>query len=135
MGHCNSSAQLSSEGRLRAYDGRVVKTAPSGVPSFRWDWQIGIGSLPKTAAVWILLLFVRFYITFLSPFFGGACKFQPSCSNYAYEAIRLHGARRGLSLAIKRLLRCRPFTKGGFDPVPEPAGGVILAGEVRGEAP
>ena len=57
---------------------------------------------------------------FMSPFFGGACKFHPSCSNYAYEAIARHGARRGLVLAVKRLLRCRPFTIGGFDPVPEP---------------
>jgi putative membrane protein insertion efficiency factor len=55
----------------------------------------------------------------LSPFFGGACKFHPSCSNYAYEAIARHGARRGVLLALKRLLRCRPFTKGGFDPVPD----------------
>jgi uncharacterized protein len=57
---------------------------------------------------------------FFSPFFGGACKFQPSCSHYAYEAILLHGVRRGTLLAMKRLLRCRPFTVGGFDPVPEP---------------
>ncbi|HUJ30795.1 MAG TPA: membrane protein insertion efficiency factor YidD [Candidatus Acidoferrum sp.] len=69
---------------------------------------------------WVLLAFVRFYIVFLSPFFGGACKFYPSCSNYAREAIAMHGARRGMALAAKRLLRCRPFTKGGFDPVPEP---------------
>jgi uncharacterized protein len=68
---------------------------------------------------WALLLLIRFYIVFLSPFFGGACKFHPSCSNYAREAIARHGTRRGLVLAAKRLLRCRPFTKGGFDPVPE----------------
>jgi len=55
----------------------------------------------------------------LAPFTGGACKFYPSCSNYAYEAVSRHGARRGGVLAIKRLLRCRPFTQGGFDPVPE----------------
>ncbi len=83
----------------------------------------------------MLLLLVRFYIAFLSPFFGGACKFHPSCSNYAYEAIRLHGAKRGLALAGKRLLRCRPFTKGGFDPVPENIVGVTLPGEIRSEAP
>jgi hypothetical protein len=59
------------------------------------------------------------YIVFLSPFFGGACKFYPSCSRYGYEAIARHGAWRGSVLAIKRLLRCRPFTKGGFDPVPD----------------
>jgi uncharacterized protein len=73
----------------------------------------------KSAAAWTLLLLVRIYITFLSPFFGGACRFHPSCSNYAAEAIALHGARRGTSLALRRLLRCNPFTKGGFDPVPE----------------
>jgi putative membrane protein insertion efficiency factor len=67
----------------------------------------------------VLLAFVRVYIVFLSPFFGGACKFYPSCSNYAHEAIAKHGARRGFVLAAQRLLRCRPFTKGGFDPVPE----------------
>jgi len=65
------------------------------------------------------LFFVRLYILFLSPIFGGACKFQPSCSNYAQEAISRHGAWRGFVLSMKRLGRCRPFTKGGFDPVPE----------------
>jgi len=55
----------------------------------------------------------------LAPFVGGACKFYPSCSNYAYEAVARHGARRGSVLAAKRLLRCRPFTQGGFDPVPD----------------
>ncbi len=68
-----------------------------------------------------MLALVRAYIIFLSPFFGGACKFYPSCSNYAYEAIARHGARRGLILAMKRLGRCRPFTKGGVDPVPDAA--------------
>jgi putative membrane protein insertion efficiency factor len=66
-----------------------------------------------------LLLLVRFYIVFLSPFFGGACKFYPSCSNYAAEAIARHGARRGFALAMKRLLRCHPFTRGGVDFVPD----------------
>jgi len=63
----------------------------------------------------------------LAPFVGGACKFYPSCSNYAYEAVARHGARRGSVLAIKRLLRCRPFTQGGFDPVPEELPGVKLS--------
>jgi uncharacterized protein len=65
-----------------------------------------------------LLAFLRIYKAFLSPFFGGACKYQPSCSNYAYEAIERLGASRGVVLALKRLLRCRPFVRGGFDPVP-----------------
>jgi uncharacterized protein len=67
----------------------------------------------------LLLFGVSFYRVFLSHFFGGHCKFYPSCSVYAQEAIAKHGARRGSWLALKRLLRCRPFTKGGFDLVPE----------------
>ena len=73
----------------------------------------------KSFGAWSLLAFVQFYKIFFSPFLGGACKFYPSCSNYAQEAIARHGARRGAWLALKRLGRCRPFTKGGFDPVPE----------------
>lgn len=49
-----------------------------------------------------------------------ACRFAPSCSHYAAEAIRLHGARRGGGLALRRLLRCTPLNAGGFDPVPPP---------------
>ncbi|MGH9756565.1 MAG: membrane protein insertion efficiency factor YidD [Candidatus Acidiferrales bacterium] len=71
----------------------------------------------RSAARWILLFLVRFYITFLSAYFGGACKFYPSCSQYAQEAIARHGAARGSWLALKRLGRCRPFTQGGYDPV------------------
>lgn len=73
----------------------------------------------RSLGAWILLGLLRFYIACLSPVFGGACKFYPSCSNYAVEAITKHGARRGFVLAAKRLLRCRPFTQGGFDPVPD----------------
>lgn len=67
----------------------------------------------------LALFSIRVYQVFLGPFFGGACKFSPSCSKYAYEAIERFGARRGAWLAAKRVLRCRPFSKGGFDPVPE----------------
>ncbi|MFZ0639366.1 MAG: membrane protein insertion efficiency factor YidD [Candidatus Acidiferrales bacterium] len=68
---------------------------------------------------WLALASVRVYQIFLGPFFGGGCKFQPSCSAYAYEAIERFGARQGARLAIGRLMRCRPFSKGGYDPVPE----------------
>ncbi len=64
---------------------------------------------------------MRAYQLILGPFLGGACRFYPSCSNYAMEAIALHGARRGAALAAKRLLRCRPFSPGGVDLVPERA--------------
>ncbi len=73
----------------------------------------------RSIGSWTLLFLVRAYIVFLSPFFGGACKFYPSCSNYAREAIERHGARRGTVLALKRLLRCHPFTRGGIDLVPD----------------
>ncbi len=73
----------------------------------------------KSGGIWFLLGFVRCYQVFLGPFLGGACKFYPSCSNYAYQAIERHGARRGIVLAMKRLGRCRPFMQGGFDPVPD----------------
>ena len=66
-----------------------------------------------------LLFAVRVYQAFFSALMPSACKFYPSCSNYAYEAIARHGARRGIVLALKRLGRCRPFTQGGFDPVPD----------------
>jgi hypothetical protein len=66
-----------------------------------------------------MLFLVQIYRAFFSPFFGAACKFHPSCSQYAQQAIERWGARRGAWLALKRLGRCRPFTKGGFDPVPD----------------
>jgi putative membrane protein insertion efficiency factor len=67
----------------------------------------------------LLLAAVRVYQGFFSPLMPSACKFYPSCSRYAYEAIEGHGARRGAWLALRRVLRCRPFSPGGVDPVPE----------------
>ncbi len=62
---------------------------------------------------------IRFYQIALRPLNPWGCKFHPSCSNYALEAIERHGPRRGLWLALNRLGRCRPGVFGGFDPVPE----------------
>ena len=73
----------------------------------------------RSWGVWVSLALVQFYRIFLSHFFGGACKFHPSCSKYAQEAITRHGVKRGIVLALKRLGRCRPFTQGGFDPMPD----------------
>lgn len=61
---------------------------------------------------------LRFYKRFLSPLLPRACRFEPTCSVYAREAIERHGLARGIALAAKRLLRCHPFHKGGLDPVP-----------------
>ena len=64
------------------------------------------------------LLLVRGYQLLLSPFAGGACRFEPSCSAYAMEAITEHGLVRGGWLAIRRVARCHPLSRPGFDPVP-----------------
>lgn len=65
-----------------------------------------------------LIIFVRMYQLTLSPYIGKQCKFTPSCSNYFIEAVKQHGAIKGTRLGIWRILRCNPFSKGGFDPVP-----------------
>jgi uncharacterized protein len=120
MGHCHTPAQLGGDGAVLGAEGRAFEAAAArrtGAESRRENTHLN--GRAKSVGAWVLLGFVRVYIVFLSPFFGGACKFYPSCSNYAHEAIAKHGARRGFVLAAQRLLRCRPFTKGGFDPVPE----------------
>jgi uncharacterized protein len=61
---------------------------------------------------------VRFYQWFISPMLPRSCRFHPSCSQYADEALQRHGARRGAWLAAKRVCRCGPWHPGGYDPVP-----------------
>ena len=70
----------------------------------------------------LLVFLVRVYQAVLSPHFGGACRFAPSCSEYAIEALREHGPWRGSVLAMGRIGRCHPFHPGGFDPVPVAGG-------------
>ena len=65
-----------------------------------------------------LIIVVRLYQATLGHFMGGQCRFHPSCSNYAIEALQTHGAWRGTLLIARRLLRCHPFGGGGWDPVP-----------------
>lgn len=68
------------------------------------------------AALWAL----RFYKAYLSILFAGSCRFEPTCSRYAYEAIERYGLMRGIWLGVKRLSRCHPLSgKFGYDPVPE----------------
>ena len=66
----------------------------------------------------LLILPIRFYKCCISPLMPHCCRFYPSCSTYAIEAIERHGPIKGLWLAIRRLLRCHPGNPGGFDPVP-----------------
>lgn len=61
---------------------------------------------------------IRFYQVAVSPLFGRHCRFHPTCSEYARQAIEQHGLARGGSLAVRRVLRCHPFNPGGYDPVP-----------------
>jgi len=66
----------------------------------------------------LLIALIRGYQLTLSPTLGGACRFAPSCSAYAREAIEVHGAWRGTLLAARRLSKCHPLGSSGFDPVP-----------------
>ena len=71
---------------------------------------------PLTA---ILIGFIRIYRKLISPMLAPSCRFEPSCSAYAAEALAQHGALKGTVLALRRLGKCHPFHEGGFDPVPE----------------
>ena len=66
----------------------------------------------------VALALIRAYQIVLSPFFIGACRYQPSCSNYTYEAVTRYGWLRGSWMGMRRIGRCHPFARGGFDPVP-----------------
>jgi putative membrane protein insertion efficiency factor len=110
MGHRDSSTALSGSGAFRASGGGTG--APAAKPRSE--------GLSWTARV--LLTAVRVYQMFFSALMPSACKFYPSCSQYAADAVQLHGARRGSSLALRRLLRCHPFTRGGVDLVPDAPG-------------
>jgi putative membrane protein insertion efficiency factor len=66
----------------------------------------------------LILFLIRFYQRAVSPYLPASCRYFPSCSAYAYEAVRKYGMCRGLFLALKRILRCHPLHPGGYDPVP-----------------
>lgn len=140
MGHRDTSAQFGGNGEIFVAGGRFGEAAaahgdecgtshavtpPAAAAGHENHRARGIGA-------WVLLAMLRLYQIVLSPFLGGACKFYPSCSNYAVEAIQQHGAGRGFVLAMKRLGRCRPFTKGGYDPVPDRE---MRNANLRGEEP
>ncbi|MFZ9993063.1 MAG: membrane protein insertion efficiency factor YidD [Steroidobacteraceae bacterium] len=74
----------------------------------------------------LLCALIRGYQIVISPWLAPRCRYQPTCSQYAIEAIRTHGAARGSWLAAKRLGRCHPFHAGGYDPVPTPPHSKIL---------
>lgn len=67
-----------------------------------------------------LVLLVRLYQVTLGPFLGGQCRYHPTCSHYAVQALKEHGPVRGSLLTLRRIARCHPFARGGYDPVPVP---------------
>jgi uncharacterized protein len=109
MGRSNSSAPVSgASGFCAAHNGVAERGARRG---------------PLNQAIQLtLLLAIRIYQVILAPLAPSACKFYPSCSRYAAEAIAAHGPARGVALAAGRLWRCRPFTQGGVDLVPDAEG-------------
>ena len=66
----------------------------------------------------IILIHIFLYRYIISPLTGPACRFYPSCSEYAFEAVKKHGSLKGIVLAVRRILKCHPFHPGGYDPVP-----------------
>jgi putative membrane protein insertion efficiency factor len=89
-------------------------------------WRIG------APARSILLGAIWLYRLTLSGWLGGQCRFSPTCSRYAEEAIRSHGAMKGSLLSVRRVLRCNPFGRGGLDPVPRAHSRAATHGPVRG---
>ena len=76
-------------------------------------------SILRNYCVRALLALIRVYQLLLSPYFGTQCRFTPSCSHYAAEAISLHGPTKGIYLGTRRIFRCHPWHTGGYDPVPK----------------
>lgn len=77
---------------------------------------LGLGLLPRNICVAILVA----YRAVISPLYGDVCRYYPSCSSYALQAIQQHGVVRGIWLGARRILRCHPWAAGGVDDIPEP---------------
>ncbi|HET7328617.1 MAG TPA: membrane protein insertion efficiency factor YidD [Nocardioidaceae bacterium] len=78
----------------------------------------GTGSTRIAPVKFVLIALLRLYRAFISPLYGQVCRYHPSCSAYALEAVAEHGSLRGSLLAVRRLARCHPWSAGGYDPVP-----------------
>ncbi len=82
-------------------------------------WLSRLWGLPGRLLSWLLLLPIYFYKKCISPMTPPSCRFTPTCSTYAVEAIKKHGALKGFYLSVRRILRCHPWGGSGYDPVPE----------------
>ena len=98
-----------------------TKTPPSPSSSMKRSSHLVLNLL-ATIATNALLLLVRFYQVAISPFTRPRCRYQPTCSEYARQALVMHGCAKGLLLAVKRLARCHPFADGGVDLMPRCCG-------------
>ena len=92
--------------------------SPGSANSDEGSAAAGSDEIRPGPAAWVLQLPIRFYRLVISPVLPPTCRFHPSCSAYAVEALRVHGALRGLWLTARRLGRCGPWHPGGLDPVP-----------------
>lgn len=111
MGHRAEPACGSGEGRILSGGAGTVATLPAGAaPDQRDKFAIAM----KTIALGM----IRFYQVCVSPALPSSCRFYPSCSAYAYEAVEKWGVWKGSGMALRRLLRCRPWAGHGYDPVP-----------------
>lgn len=81
-------------------------------------WMRRAAKALSRVVVWMLILPIRFYQTAISPLTPPSCRFTPTCSEYARQALIKHGPVKGLTLAIRRILRCHPWGGEGYDPVP-----------------
>jgi uncharacterized protein len=121
MGFRHTPEEHRGEREVCGADGGFAATAEERAPI----QQIGAQYLlprqnPQNAAVRAALFALRFYKAYLSILMAGSCRYEPTCSRYAYEAIERFGLIRGVWLGLKRLLRCHPLSrKFGYDPVPE----------------
>jgi putative membrane protein insertion efficiency factor len=79
--------------------------------------DLSIKGFVKGLAKSLALSIIRFYRCFISPLFPPCCRYEPTCSAYAYEAVLKYGVCRGMFMAVRRILRCHPFHPGGYDPV------------------
>jgi uncharacterized protein len=112
MHSCAEAPVASPDSSLGAAPAGGASPAPTQVAAIRSEER----SIPVRGALFAL----RFYKAYLSVLFAGSCRFEPTCSRYAYEAIERFGVARGIWLGLKRLLRCHPLShKFGYDPVPE----------------
>ena len=75
--------------------------------------------MKNSILIFPFIILIKIYQYFLSPLFGNNCRYLPTCSQYSIESLKTHGFIKGIYLSIKRILKCHPFGKSGFDPVPK----------------